>query len=205
MAELRGDFYAKPDDLKTLHAILTEVKTRLNEAGIALLFTIRSEFEGGEKLGFTEPTINDINLYVVNHGLSDMIDIEYNRDELNGDTVIEKAKEKNILTVISSHDFDKTPSEDEMIERYRAMQDRGADIIKLAVMPQSEADVDKLIDAVTKMRTNYLKEDTHIVGISMGELGKRTRIHSAEIGSYFTFATVGKASAPGQVSVEELY
>ncbi|MBQ9608357.1 MAG: type I 3-dehydroquinate dehydratase [Lachnospiraceae bacterium] len=202
MAEFRADYYEALNESDRLIAILADIHNRLKHADIELLFTIRSEGEGGEKLSFSSPDINEINLYIVEHKLSDLVDVELFSDEDKADKVIESAKKKGIKIIMSSHDFDKTPSEDEMIYRYKTMQERGADIIKLAVMPQISGDVDKLMNAVSIMYNQYA--DVPVVGISMGELGRRTRVEGFKYGSYMTFATVGKASAPGQVSVDDI-
>ena len=43
--------------------------------------------------------------------------------------------------IASNHDFDKTPAKSDLIYRLRKMQDMGADIPKMAVMPQTKKDV----------------------------------------------------------------
>ena len=202
IAEFRADFYTGLEDYDMLRDILSKIRTMLNEVGVKLLFTIRSKAEGGEELSFDSPSINEINLYIAQNGLSDMIDVEYFSDENLSDSVIKAAKEHNIKIVLSSHDFEKTPKLNEMIERYNDMHERGADIIKLAVMPHSEQDVNNLLEAVSTTYEKY--SDVKVVGISMGELGRRTRIEGYRYGSYLTFAIIDKASAPGQVSVDEL-
>ena len=202
IAEFRADYYESLDELDRLGVILTYIYNRLKYADIKLLFTIRSENEGGERLSFSEPDINEINLYVAEHKLSDFIDVELFSNEQKADAVIAAAGQNDIRIIMSSHDFKKTPSVDEMLKRYKAMRERGANIIKLAVMPNVPGDVDKLINAVSIMHTQYA--DVPVVGISMGELGRRTRVEGYKYGSWLTFATVGKASAPGQVSVDDI-
>ena len=102
---------------------------------------------------------------------------------------------------MSSHDFDKTPSYNEMIKRYEGMYERKADIIKLAVMPNEDTDVDSLLNAVSEAYEKY--QDADVIGISMGELGRRSRTEGYIFGSFLTFAIIDKTSAPGQVSVDE--
>ena len=201
IAEFRADYYNGLADLDMLKSLLSGIHIMLNEAGVRLLFTIRSQAEGGEKLSFDKPSINEINLFVSENKLADMIDVEYFSDKKSADKVIMSAKKNNINIILSSHDFEKTPSLNEMIERYKAMHESGADIIKLAVMPHDKDDVDKLLEAVSVTYERY--PGTQVVGISMGELGKKTRIYGYKYGSCLTFAVIDKASAPGQVSVDE--
>ena len=40
--------------------------------------------------------------------------------------------------------------------------------------------------------------------MAMGDLGKVTRVSGELFGSCLTFASVGRASAPGQIAVDEL-
>ena len=202
IAEFRADYYSGLNNYGMLENLLSRIHIILNNAGIRLLFTIRSHEEGGEKLSFTSPTVNEINLYVAKNELSDYIDVEHFSEKDSANRVITVAKEHNIKIILSSHDFEKTPSLNEMVERYKDMKERHADIIKLAVMPQNEQDVDNLLEAVSLTYQTY--PDIQIVGISMGELGRRTRIEGYKYGSYLTFAIIDKASAPGQVSVDEL-
>ena len=201
IAEFRADHYRALEDCDKLKHLLCDIHTRLKNAGIKLLFTIRSDKEGGERLDFIAPSINEINLFVAENALADMIDVEYFSDNDSAERVIKAAKKNKIDVVLSFHDFDKTPTLDEMLERYKGMHERGADIIKLAVMPHSEQDVNNLLEAVSTTYEKY--SDVKVVGISMGELGRRTRIEGYKYGSYLTFAIIDKASAPGQVSVDE--
>lgn len=202
IVEFRADYYENLNDFNELSKVLKSVHASLKAEGIKLLFTIRSEREGGEKLSFSKPCINDINLYVVTNKLADYVDVEFLSEKETAARVIKKAKEKDVKIIASSHDFTHTPSVDEMVERYKSMQGTGADIIKLAVMPHSNEDVDKLCDAVSIMYDKYAK--VPVVGISMGELGRLTRQKGYEFGSAITFAVVEKTSAPGQISLDEI-
>ena len=66
IAEFRADYYSGLNNYGMLENLLSRIHIILNNAGIRFLFTIRSHEEGGEKLSFTSPTVNEINLYVDN-------------------------------------------------------------------------------------------------------------------------------------------
>ena len=102
--------------------------------------------------------------------------------------------------VCSSHDFHKTPPRAELVSRMVAMQRAGADLPKLAVMPQSRADVLELLAATAEM-TDYHPE-TPVITMSMGALGAVSRLCGEAFGSAMTFANPGTASAPGQVGLD---
>ncbi len=200
MVEFRGDFYENLGDLEKLTSLLEKLQKMFEDK--ILLFTIRSEAEGGEKLEFISPTVNQINLYVVKNRLSDMVDVElYSGDETIL-PIIDMAKQTCVRIIMSNHDFNTTPDKAVIVERMTRMQEIGADIAKIAVMPQTRQHVIDLQEAMCQLLEN--PDSTPLVGISMGKLGAISRITAGSFGSAMTFATLGNASAPGQIPVEEL-
>ena len=79
-----------------------------------------------------------------------------------------------------------------------AMQQAGADLPKLAVMPRSRADVLELLAATAEMTD----PETPVITMSMGALGGVSRLCGEAFGSAMTFANPGTASAPGQVPLD---
>ena len=102
----------------------------------------------------------------------------------------------------SNHDFDKTPERGEMLRRLRRMQEIGGDVPKLAVMPRTKSDVLELLAATEEMVRTYA--DRPIITMSMSGIGAVSRICGEIFGSALTFGAAKKASAPGQLAVEEL-
>ncbi len=89
-----------------------------------------------------------------------------------------------------------------MLERLKRMQEAGADLLKIAVMPGDPGDVLTLLSVSWEMKSRYARQP--LIAISMGALGAVSRISGEIFGSAMTFGTAGQASAPGQISVEEL-
>ena len=58
----------------------------------------------------------------------------------------------NIYIIMSNHDFDKTPATSELERRLTLMKIFGADIAKIAVMPNSARDVLNLLLATDNMK-----------------------------------------------------
>ena len=81
------------------------------------------------------------------------------------------------------------------------MEERGADIAKIAVMPEYKKDLLTLLAA-----TECAAEEMQIpvVTMSMGEIGLLSRLSGEIFGSALTFGTAGAASAPGQMDAVEL-
>ncbi len=102
---------------------------------------------------------------------------------------------------MSNHDFDKTPAEDDIVGRLTSMVEYGADVAKMAVMPNSVQDVITLLEATHRASLSLSKP---IITMSMGDLGKVSRIAGEVFGSSLSFGTVGAASAPGQVALDHL-
>ena len=98
--------------------------------------------------------------------------------------------------------FDATPEKDEIVRRLRMMQDYGADIPKMAVMPRNKQDVLTLLSATAgNVRAVRRPPDHyHVHGRN-----RRCKSPAGEtFGSALTFGAASKASAPGQVGVHEL-
>ena len=120
--------------------------------------------------------------------------------EARAKQAIDALHARGAVLVLSSHDFEKTPPRDVLVERYRQMEALGGDLPKIAVMPQNERDVMVMLAAMNES-TAFCGP---LIGISMGELGKLTRVRGGAFGSVMTFASKGKASAPGQIDAETL-
>ena len=81
--------------------------------------------------------------------------------------------------------------------------DMGADIPKMAVMPQTKKDVLTLLSATEEMASDYA--DRPIITMSMAGLGSISRIACEIFGSCLTFGSGAQASAPGQIGAEALH
>lgn len=82
------------------------------------------------------------------------------------------------------------------------MQSLGADILKIAVMPQKPADILTLLLATEEMHRKYAK--CPLITMSMSGMGIVSRICGETFGSAVTFGAASKASAPGQIGTKEL-
>ena len=86
-----------------------------------------------------------------------------------GDEIVKKSSmvftQSRVKVVASNHDFHKTPAKSDIIYRLRKMQDMGADIPKIAVMPQNKRDVLTLLATTEEMVTDYA--DRPIITMSM--------------------------------------
>lgn len=97
--------------------------------------------------------------------------------------------------ILSSHDFQKTPTCGELLKRLEKMEELGADISKIAVMPQSRKDVLTLL-SVTEERSRHALRP--VITMSMSETGLISRLAGEVFGSAVTFGSVTNASAPAR-------
>ena len=132
---------------------------------------------------------------------ADAVDVEV----FSGDEVVRRNIQAihaaGKAVVGSNHDFGGTPDKADLLFRLRKMQELGADIPKIAVMPRCPGDVIALLDATQEMSGKYA--DRPIITMSMGA-GVVSRLCGEYFGSAMTFGAVGQVSAPGQIPVEEL-
>ena len=111
--------------------------------------------------------------------------------------------QKDGITVIgSNHDFEKTPSKDEIVSRLTTMKQHGADIPKIAVMPEDAGDVLTLLKATREFHLAF--PEIPVITMSMGTDGMISRIAGEVIGSAVTFGSGVSASAPGQIPAKKL-
>lgn len=170
-------------------------------ADIPLLFTFRSKKEGGET-EISDEAYFELNRQAAISGLADLIDIELFNDEAHIRAVIDVAHGAGVKVIMSNHDFHKTPAQEDIIYRLRRMQELGADLPKIAVMPQTPQDVLTLLSATLTMKEKYATRP--IITMSMAKMGGVSRVTGRLFGSAMTFGTVGQASAPGQIAIKEL-
>ena len=132
---------------------------------------------------------------------ADLLDVEL-LSLKDPERAISRLHEHGAVVVASHHDFDKTPDQAVMLSVLDHMQKAQADIVKLAVMPKSMEDVLLLLETTL----NFHRQDplTPMITISMGQLGLLSRLTGQIFGSCITFASMGEASAPGQIDAEEL-
>lgn len=198
LVEWRIDYFEGVTDAQQLTATGTQLRAVLGD--LALLTTFRTHGEGGE-LALSDDAYFKICDAVIAGGYTDAIDVERYHNETAVKAVVEKAHAQQVKVIMSNHDFDKTPVAAEIVQRLTSMAAFGADVPKMAVMPQSVEDVLTLLTATHQAASTLAQP---IITMSMADLGKVSRIAGEVFGSAVSFGTVGAASAPGQISLTHL-
>lgn len=197
LLEWRADGYARIADLQ-------EAANALNRLGqvagnTPVIFTCRLVAEGGLQ-DLPLETRRQLWHLAIETGNASLVDVELATPPGIIHEVVTKAHDCGVPVILSYHDFQRTPPVREITERLYRMQHLGADIAKVAVMPESQVDVLRLFQATTEARASGLK--IPVIAISMGPLGAISRLAGWLFGSDLIFAAAGRSSAPGQLPLD---
>lgn len=199
LLEWRVDFFGRLADPGEVLA--TAAALRDAAAGIPILFTRRSQREGGQPIALSEAQVLALYEAVVASGCVDLVDFEMDNAPEHVAQVRALARRAGIPLVLSFHDFERTPDDATLAARFAQAQRLGADVAKVAVMPQSMEDVHRLLGATLRASRAL---DIPVISMSMGGLGAVSRICGGVFGSALTFAVGSAASAPGQIAIEDV-
>lgn len=199
LVEWRADHYENTLDAAATCRLLEKLQDVLS--GKPLLYTFRTSREGGQKEISAQQYIA-LCEHVAQSGLAQLIDVEMFFEEAAQECV-SRIHAHRVPIVGSWHHFTCTPDESELLARFHMMQQMGADVLKIAVMPQCAEDVLTLMSATRIMHENFAT--CPLTAMSMGEKGRISRTAGETFGSCMTFGMLGAASAPGQVDVDMLH
>ena len=186
--EWRADFLAKEAILQVAPAVFEKF------AGRELLFTLRTRSEGGE-IDLSSEEYVQIIKDVTQLYQPDYLDFEYYTHKDVFDQMLDFPN-----LVLSYHNFQETP--DNMMEILSELTSLTPKVVKVSVMAHTEQDVLDLMNYTRGFKT--LNPEQDYVTISMGKIGKVSRITSDVTGSSWSFASLDEASAPGQISLSSM-
>lgn len=186
--EWRADFLDKNEILTVAPAVFEKF------AGREILFTLRTCGEGGQIDLTSEEYLAIIqDIQSIYH--PDYIDFEfYSHRE-----VFEQMLEFSNL-VLSYHNFQETP--ENMMEILSELTSLSPKLVKVSVMAHNEQEVLDLMNYTRGFKT--LNPEQDYVTISMGKVGKISRLTADLTGSSWSYASVGEESAPGQIPLENM-
>lgn len=197
--EWRIDYYeAGIKDNEKLIATAKKIRETVGE--LPVLVTFRTKNEGGV-LELGEDEYLDLVQTVIVNRLGDAVDVELFHDEKRVKEIVAQAHNYNVVVIMSNHDFEKVPAKDVIEFRLKKMAELGADVPKLACMPRNADDVLTLLSATNDVHKELANP---IITMAMADLGKVSRVAGQVFGSCLSFGAVGKVSAPGQLSIEDL-
>jgi len=187
LVEVRLDLMKSLQNLN----ILSKIRQRL-------LVTCMPSWEGG---GYKGSEGDRIHILISCLGFADYVSLEYRTEGVLRRRLASAARRRRVKVILSYHDFHSTPSKGRVIGIMRRLDAAGADVVKVAFKPKSIEDVVNVLSAQVE---SGLK--TPLVAISMGSLGRITRVVGPALGGYMSFAapTASMKSALGQFTVDEM-
>lgn len=198
MIEWRVDAFENVESPNAIREILNEMKHIIKES--ILVYTFRSKNQGGCK-ALSAADIYDIHQVAAESDVVDFIDVEY-FEAKNPQKEIAMLREMGAYVIASHHDFEQTPDTEVIRMLLEQIRESGADVVKLAVMPQNMWDVLHLLEETNRFHANH--PDYPLITMSMGAKGGISRVAGEFFGSCVTFGAGGQASAPGQLPVKQL-
>lgn len=196
--EWRADFFHELSNIELVLKLIQKIK---NKTDIPLLFTIRSEHEGGEKIALTETEKVELLEVVCEKTSTEMIDYEASNKKEFVQRVKKAAAQHHKKVILSYHNFTETPNGEEILYRAQQAVEYGADVAKFAVMPRNKEDVFRLLHITRKLDKDL---EIPVITMSMGELGAISRVIGWVFGSQMTFGVGVESSAPGQIPIGKL-
>jgi 3-dehydroquinate dehydratase-1 len=199
LIEWRVDFFEGIAD--TALVVETARALKASAGTIPILFTRRSNREGGQKIALDEAGVVQLYETVCELGSVDLIDYEMCNDADDFARLRAASRAQGVVLVASYHNFQATPDAATLVNKFAQAEQLDADVAKLAVMPQGPQDVLTLLAAT---HTASQSQRLPLISMSMGPYGALSRMIGWVYGSTVTFAVGQSSSAPGQVPIEEL-
>ena len=165
-----------------------------------LLLTNRPVWEGGGYEGEEEARIIPL-LDGAQQGVA-YIDLELKAPSSSQKAVLQAVEKSATRLILSWHNFQETPTREELVGRLAMIQDRGAHIAKIVTMAHDYHDVLRVLN----LQEQAAAMDIPLIAFCMGRPGVISRLATVELGGYMTYcaANEDEATAPGQLSVAVL-
>jgi 3-dehydroquinate dehydratase type I len=181
-----------------------DLKQLLNgkRTGQRILVTNRRQAEGGSFVGSEHERVALL-MEAVALG-ADYVDIEAQTEKRLLKELIAQIERhhRRAKWIISDHDFSGTPSERALLKRFETCSRTGADIVKIVTFAHTAEDNLRVLSLIPFAR----EKGRAIIALCMGEQGRISRVMAPLLGSYLSYASLGKGreSAPGQMTIEEM-
>lgn len=189
LVEIRLDSLNDFSPYRDLQALLTRCP-------LPSLVTYRPSWEGGQYDGDENERLDVLRL-AMDLG-ANYIDVELQAAREFNNSIHGKKPQKCKI-IVSSHNYQSTPSVEDLGNLVAKIQATGADIVKIATTALDITDVARIFQIT-------VHSQVPIIGLVMGERGLISRVLCAKFGGFLTFGTLesGIVSAPGQPTINDL-
>lgn len=197
VVEWRADSF---NDLSAERLVESAHRLRAVLADELMIFTLRIRSEGGINFLDQSERARCIEA-VLRSKIIDLVDVEMCNGPEFIEPILRTAQEHGVRVILSFHDFEKTPSNEILLDKISSMICQGGDIAKIACMPQEPGDVLRLLQVTLAARLAF--PQVPLCTMSMGGLGCLSRVAGFLFGSDMAFAVGQEVSAPGQIPLGE--
>ncbi|MFS1664005.1 type I 3-dehydroquinate dehydratase [Streptococcus sp. zg-JUN1979] len=188
IVEWRADFLPKDEIVTVAPAIFEKF------AGHEIIFTLRTSKEGGH-ISLTDQEYVHLIREINSIYQPDYIDFEYYSHK---DVFQDMLDYPNL--VLSYHNFDEMP--ENIMEIFSELTALAPRVVKIATTPKTEQEVLDLMNYTRGFKS--INKEQEFATMSMGKRGRISRLAADLVGSSWTFASLDQASAPGQVSLNNM-
>ena len=185
-AEIRFDFLKTDEIPKTLETIKNDLKR--------VVCTLRPKSEGGKFEGSEKERISILKLIAEYNPF--LLDVEFNTIKENKE-LAKYLKSTKTKLLISWHDFKKTPKFSEL-KNMMSQMTKFSHNVKIVTTAKSVDDSTRTLQLYSK------NEKNNLIAFAMGDNGRVSRILCLYLGSPYTYVSLGKPVAPGQLSIDEV-
>ncbi len=174
---------------------MDEALTIANQVNGKAVYTFRSPEQGGQFKGNISERIAFLEKLSSSKPM--LLDVELDTIKSN-DNLADYLEEQNTSLLISWHDFEQTPSNDQLTRVLYEMRKYSKNV-KIVTTAQTTEDSLRLLE----LYENSL--GLNLIAFAMGEAGVISRVLCVIIGSApFTYASLGKAISPGQLTIKQM-
>ena len=181
--------------LDALAPVADEIEKTIAKLGAPLILTARHPAEGGANSLRASARRNLLERFLPHAAY---VDVEL-RARRECAVVLDSAKSRRVRTILSFHDFGRTPSTTVLLDKASAAIANGADLFKLATRVDNEAQLARLLAFVERAQ-----REIPIAAMGIGRLGRAARLELLRRGSALNYGYLTAPQAEGQLSVSEL-
>ncbi len=190
----KGSLTAKAAAAQMYPGVVAETLEAIKESLDRVVCTLRPVAEGGRFQGSEEERIKTLSLIAWYKPF--LLDVEF--ETLQRFPILAKLiKSAGTRLLVSWHDFNGTPDDEKLQAQMDAMLEHSS-WIKLVCMAESNDDASRMLALYGR------KGDRHLISFAMGDHGSASRILCLYLGSPYTYVSLGRAVAPGQIDVDRM-
>jgi 3-dehydroquinate dehydratase / shikimate dehydrogenase len=186
-AELRMDWLSNTREIDRLMAGLS-----VDRKKCCVIATMRRRAAGGKSAGGLHEQMSLLRLAAESGCV--WCDVEVESAEQLDKYGLAELRQVGARVMISFHDFRGTPRDMKAV--VRRLERCGGDAIKIAAHARTIGDSVRVLATAQRKR--------HVVAVPMGEIGLPARVLALRAGSALAYAAADQATAPGQLSVDEM-